>query len=81
MTGAYVRISLGQRPYGPGRNGSPAGPSVGNARRRPRLRRRTRPAPWPDAGNPYLAAVTSIFLTASFFSTLRPMETVRMPSW
>ena len=32
------------------------------------------------AREPYWAGLTSIFLTASFFSTLRPTLTVRMPS-
>ncbi len=31
MTGAYVRIRLGQRPYGPGRNGSLTGRAVRGA--------------------------------------------------
>jgi len=30
---------------------------------------------------PYLAGLTSIFLTDSFFSVRRPMEIARMPSW
>ena len=41
--------------------------------------RRARPVPWRRRGEPYLAGLTSIFLTSSFFSTLRPTETVRMP--
>ena len=32
-----------------------------------------------SARRPYLAGLTSIFLTSSFFSALRPTETVRMP--
>jgi len=36
-------------------------------------------APGCRRGEPYWAGLTSIFLTSSFFSTLRPTETVRMP--
>ncbi len=35
MTGAYVRISLGQRPYGPGRNGSLTGRAAREQRTAP----------------------------------------------
>ncbi len=45
MTGAYVRIRLGQRPYGPGRNGSLTGRAVRRQRTAPAA-----PAP-PDAAD------------------------------
>ena len=48
------------------------------ARERPRPAGRGRPVVRTD-GNLYLAGLISIFLTSSFFSALRPTETVRMP--